>query len=297
MGAFCDYLSVTYHPEDHPCRRVAVFLAQCGAVLACEGLYRLGDGGTVKVGRMYGSQRVSASGAALAYMRSEGVFMDYLSILSECPHRVTLLDAARDYMQDAPPVIAELQRRYKGQSVNLTRKAVGWKVLLSERPSDGAATGTFYAGHDGSARVSAKVYDKQEEVRIKRGKVIPPTTRYEVRVKKDTGITLRDAAEPERLFWHYASPSLLPRPDGAPEWSPDWSQGWSAGPRPELLPAEVLARRVSNSSELSLLFEIADEMGPNGRQWLVRRFAELAGVEIKGSLSRGSVGAPEASTV
>jgi len=294
MSAFCDYLSVTYHPEDHPSSRVCLFLAEHGAELACEGLYRLGDGGTVKVGRMYGSQRVSASGAALEYLRGKGAYMDYLSILSEAPHRVTLLDAARDYPVDAPPVLAALQRRYKGSPVYLTRKGVGWKVLLSERPSDGAVTGTFYAGHDGSARVSAKVYDKQEEARIKRGKLLPPTTRYEVRVKKDTGITLRDAAEPERLFWHYASPSLLAAPDDVPPWSADWSQGWSAGPRPEFLPAELLARRVSSSPELDLLLSIADEMGPGGRVWLARRLMDRLGVSVSGSLSVRSEGLSEA---
>lgn len=294
MGVICDYLSVTYSFDSHPAHRAQMFLASIGAEVAGEGLYRLGDGGTVTVGVKYGTMRISASGAALAAMRTDGVFMDYLSLLSEHPHRVTLLDAALDQERDAPPVLKALQRRYKGRKVHLGRKGMEWTVLMSERPSDGAMTGTFYVGRKTSARVTAKVYDKQEEARVRHAKIIAPRLRYEVSVKKDYGATLRDAAEPERLFWHVASPALLQRPEGVEDWSPDWSQGWSAGPRPELLPAEVLSRRLSNSPELGLLASIADDMGPEGRVWLVRQLANHLGVSVDGPLRKASQVAPQA---
>lgn len=294
MGVLCDYLSVTYSVEDHPARRVELLLLSLGAEVAGEGLFRLGEGGTVTVGVKYGTMRVSASGAALAAMREAGGFMGFLSLLSEHPHRVTLLDAALDFEQDAAPVLKALQRRYKGRKVFLGRKGADWTVLMSERPSDGAMTGTFYVGRKTSARATAKVYDKQEEARARRVKITGPRLRYEVSVKKDYGATLRDAAEPDRLFWHVASPALLPAPDGIEEWSPDWSQGWSAGPRPELLPWDVLSRRLSNSPELDLLASLADDMGPNGRVELLRQLAGVLGVSIEGRVSPRSDGALQA---
>lgn len=291
---FCDYLSVTYSADFHPARQVSLFLLSLGAEVRRDGLYVLGDGGTVTVGLKYGSMRISASGAAIACMRESGGYMGFLALLSDCPHRVTLLDAAYDQDRDAVPVLKALQRRYKGKKVNLTRKGMEWTVLMSERPSDGAMTGTFYVGRKSAARVSAKVYDKQEEARVRRDKLIAPRLRYEVSVKKDYGATLRDAAEPTRLFWHVASPALLDRPAGVDDWTPDWSQGWSAGPRPDLLPAEVLSRRLSYSPELDLLSSIADDMGPEGRVWLLRQIAKHLGVDVQGSLSRAVQGAPQA---
>lgn len=285
---FCDWLDVTYHLERNPLGGLRSLLLSMGAEVVAEGVFRLGDG-TVLIGRKYGVLRVSASGASLAHMRLVGGYMDWLSCLSEWPHRITRLDAAMDVDRDGADVVDELRAAYPSGQVNLGRKALPVALLLAVRP-DGRETGSFYVGRRSRARATARVYDKRQERLDKRGQDGPPRTRYEVTVKQDYGATLRDAAEPERLFWHVASPALLDRPDDVPEWSADWSQGWRADPRPELLPAEVLSRRLGNSPEVELLLSIADEMGPNGRQWLVRRFAELAGVGIEGSLSR----APEA---
>lgn len=288
---FCDFLTVTYSPLDHPSAAVVRLLALVGAEPRGEGCYSVGERGTILVGPQKRTVWVSATGDALAHLRRCGAYMDFLAVLSDCPHNVTRLDAALDVGVDAPPILRALQRRYKGGKVCLTRKGMGWSTLLSERPSDGSPTGTFYVGHRSSARVTARVYDKQEEARARRGILMGPCTRYEVTVRKDYGATLRDAAEPERLFWRVASPSLLKRPDGVPDWSPEWSSRWTAPPaRADLLPAEVLGRRVSSSPEIDMLASIADEMGPNGRVWLVRQLAARLGVEVPCRLHRASQG-------
>ena len=289
---FCDWLDVTFHRDRNPVGSLASLLLSAGAEVVTDGVYRFGEG-TVHMGQRYGVLRVSASGGALAHMRVFGCFMDWLSVISEWPHRITRLDAALDVDRDGADVLDELRHTYPTGQVNLGRKALPVALLLAVRP-DGRETGSFYVGRRSRARATARVYDKRQERLDKRGRDGSPRTRYEVTVKQDYGATLRDAAEPERLFWHVASPALLERPADVPEWSPDWSQGWRADPRPDLLPAEVLGRRVTNSPELALLLDIADEMGPNGRLWLVRRFAELAGVSIEGSLSRVSEGSPVA---
>jgi hypothetical protein len=48
---------------------------------------------------------------------------------------------------------------------------------------------------------------------------------------------------------------------------------------------------LGRSAELDLLGEIADEMGPEGRVWLVRRLAKSLGVSVNGTLSRKLLGA------
>ena len=292
MSVICDWLDVTFHPGRTPVESLRGLLLIHGAEVVTEDVFRLGDG-TVHMGQRYGVFRVSASGGALAYLRLVGGFMDWLSVLSEWPHRITRLDVALDVDRDGADVLDELRSAYPSGQVNLRRKALPVALLLAVR-DDGRETGSFYVGRRSRARCTARVYDKRQERIDKVGQKGPPRTRYEVTVKQDYGVTLRDAAEPDRLFWHVASPALIECPDGMPEWSPDWSQGWKADPRSALLPADVLARRVTSSPELDLLEGIADKMGPHGRVWLLRRLAARFGVSVQGSLAASPVGSPEA---
>ena len=112
---------------------------------------------------------------------------------------------------------------------------------------------------------------------------------------KGGGISLRDACEPERLFWDGMPSQLLSRPPEVAPWSAADGVGWKAGAKVQRLPAEVLSRRLEESYELDVLARIADEMGPGGRVWLLRRIAEHMGVEVQGSLSMAPVRSPEAS--
>ena len=279
---FCDHLAVTFHRERNPLGSLRALLSDMGAVARDDRTYQLGEG-TVKLYVTYGVLYCSASGAALARMRESGGFMDWLSVISEWPHRITRLDAAHDVAVDGADVLDELRAQYPSGSVNLGRKSLRVKLELAIR-DDGRETGTFYVGHRSKARANARVYDKRQE-RLDRGyPCAGHRTRYEVTVKQDYGATLRDAAEPERIFWHVASPALLDTPPGVPHWTADWSQGWRSDPRPELSPVEVLERRVAASAELDLLASLADEVGPNGRILLARRILSQLGVESTGSL-------------
>lgn len=294
MGAICDYLNVTFDRNLNPASALEKLLLSMGADVRFDGLYRLGESGTVKLGVRYGVYCVSASGAALAHMRDVGGFMHWLSALGEFPHRITRLDAAVDFGEDGADVYDRLRGRYPSGFVNLGRKALQVKHITQIRP-DGRETGTFYVGHRSKARATARVYDKAWERLVNAGVVGPPRTRYEITVKQDYGATLRDAAEPDRLFWHVAAPALLDRPADMPDWCADWGTGWQAPSRPDLLPADILSRRVPVSPELGLLASIADEMGPGGRAWLVRQIAARLGVDITGTVSNALKAVPVAS--
>lgn len=291
----CDHLDVTHSPDDTPFAEVGLFLLSLGALVVDDGLYQLGEG-KVKLDRKPSHTRVSASGAALAHLRHAGevVWFEYLSLLGSRPHRVTRLDAALDVLCSEPAdVVHRLKRRYLS-GCRLGRKALPTTTIFECR-NDGRESGTWYAGRLTRARCTARVYDKSWERLKVAGVVMPPTVRYEVTVRRDYGATLRDAAQPRRLFWHVASPALLRAPAGVEPWESGWGGAWEFD-MVELLPAEVLRRKVETSSEIGALADLADQMGPHGRVLLARQLLQRLGVHAQGSLSRSSQGLSEVST-
>lgn len=266
---FADWLDVTCSPGDfETMRQVTTEVLQAADFRPTnEGEWRC-DRGNVQMHGKVRWGRVSASGQALAHLRAQGLFMRFLAALSGVPHRVTRLDAAMDTPEDGADVIQRYRERYRSGFVKLSHKPVRSSWLLANR-EDGRETGTFFIGHRKRVEVAAAVYDKAWERLTKAGESHDPWTRYEVRVRSGVGPTLRDAAEPERLFWHYASPALLDRPDGVPVWEPGWGEGWSYEP-PPVDHAALLRYRVETSPELASLIELADKLGAEGRTYLSR---------------------------
>ena len=90
--------------------------------------------------------------------------------------------------------------------------------------------------------------------------------------KRTLGATLKDVHSPAALFWHLASPSLLPLPKNAPSWHPADPDdvGWLPVATTELCVYSALKRRVETSPDLLALIELADRLGPEGRTALTR---------------------------
>jgi len=272
LEVFCDWLDVTAPPsEEYRIRsELGPLLSSVGEKVS-DDLYRLNNGSV----KLQGNSRwfkVGLSGQAVALLRFSGLWLDVLSLIGEGPHRVTRVDAAVDLPLDGADAISELQSSYPLGEVRLSQRPVAITELLSTR-SDGRKTGTWYAGHRGKSEITCRVYDKAQEALDKRGEVIPPRTRCELTVCKGASPTLRDAAEPSRLFWHYMAPAILRRPPGVPEWSSGWAEGWVMH-RSEFLPAQALKRRIEESPELSALIELADSIGPMGRSMALRLIRE-----------------------
>lgn len=271
LPIICDWLDVTFSPSEAPWPSVNRLLLDAGfdaeSADRSTFVYRLGRA-TVMFGPSRGALRASFSGSACAALRDHGTWSDLLSELSSVPHRVTRVDAALDLSVDGADLVDLMRKRYASGAVNLGRKAVQTSVVLSVRP-DGRETGTWYAGRLTKARYTARVYDKAWEALQKRGELLPPRARVEVTAKGgDSGATLRDAAEPAALFWHLASPALLDAPEGIPLWTPNRDLGWVA-PARHFDPAALLKRRVESSALLDALAVLADDLGPNGRDYLL----------------------------
>jgi hypothetical protein len=285
MTVICDWLDVTYSPDSHPRQELRLFLGALGYTCSDYSTSRevwthvdVSHGTLISQEKDGSFCRISASGGILHHLRSTGYLTDYLAMLHERPHRVTRLDAAHDVSRDASAVLSELKARYP-REVSLNRqRPIRCHFLMSAR-LDGLQSGTMYAGHRSKARVTGRVYDKALEAYEKRQEVLPPTTRYELTFK-DGIASLWDALRPSSIFWAHAG-NLIDLPDDAPAWEPSHDPGWTYK-RPEQLPAVRLARAVSDSSDLTMMLELADSLGVHGRNTLMHALAKRVGVEHSG---------------
>lgn len=240
----------------------------------CPGLYDIGligrQIGTLKFVRRGEVFVVSLSGTALMFLRANDCFSDFLWCFAERPHRVTHLDAAYDRREvEASPVILELYRRGIDRGFRLSqRKApVSCHFALNDA---GEETGTVYVGAK-NARVSLAVYDKRQE-QIVKGRPDPgPMVRYELRFRGGEDavpLTLRDAADPTALFWHYMPDDILTPTRGVtvPKWVKTDVAGYYLPPRIPRTDEEQFRRWAERIGMDGVA--IADRLGPHGRSLL-----------------------------
>jgi hypothetical protein len=288
-----DYLNTSHPLGSFPFVRDAVLpvLEEAGATPRTAELYDLGMGGTVKIAPAMRVGVVSLSGAALAHLRAQNLFGEYLAALGQEAHSVTIMHAALDRRADAPVHVQRLYRAAKRGQLKLSRKALDplrdIEHWIKPGLADGRDTGTVYLGAP-SARIRAAVYDKRDE-RLRAGAVDPgPLLRHELRTKK-VGATLRDAFDPTALFWHYMAPELLKRPTGVADWTPH-GQGYELPAMRQYTPQERMQRIIDNSLDLAALFDLATAIDPNPetalRQvfvWIRQRYARhLTGAAMLG---------------
>jgi hypothetical protein len=241
--------------------------------------WRSEEGGTIQAGMYYGRMlRVSLSGRALADLRGAAMFHEFLAIMADYPHRVTRLDAAADFEVDGADAIEALHSRYPRRHVRLGQRSQKMSTMLAPRDWDHRESGTIYVGHRRTSQITCRVYDKRKEVLDRTGEDPEQDwTRVEITVKGKsgdrTGPTLRDAVEPERLFWCYACPAIVKATESVSERVSGYTEGWSME-KVELLPAQVLKGRIEAFHTLDHMTRVADRMGPEGRRWLKSRLAE-----------------------
>lgn len=269
-----DYLSVTMSGESNMSvlDDLTPILGNLGVSSAIGGLYKLHTGGTLKTGPTRGSaHHVSASGGFLEALRAQGLWATYLSVLGDVPHRITRMDVAYDVLCDAPKHLLRFKRKVEAGKVSLTRKKLNlrteFKAIVS-RDQFGNESGTVYVGPKKTQTAGLRVYDKSKEQYDRHGYLLPSTLRWELVLGRKSRVSLRDAWEPDPVFWHYMK-DLLPCPAGVPEWRP-YGGELSLPARATLLPAVSMKRLVESSDAVSRLLHLADLSGPNGFDLLVR---------------------------
>lgn len=272
----CDWLDVTCSPVSSFYDALEDWALSIGASVSHTGgsstTFAYGEG-TLKLSTNFNVHRASASGSFLGALRLGGVYRDYLNILGSVGHKVTRLDAALDVHTDAPAVLSGLCAVYGG-SFSFGRKALRTKTIFERRISDNALSGTWYAGHLSSARVSCRVYDKQLE-RFNRGTMIPPLTRYEITFRKDYGCSLWDALMPDSIFYSHSSGLIAAPEKGYDGWSSRGLVPWVSEPVDTTLTIEKFAKALEYSVELPVLARKASAYGDSGKALVMHRFEAL----------------------
>lgn len=226
---FCDYLNVTLPADTHQAIKT-----QLDYLFELAGLSSYDDGVTHQLDGNSGAFKIkknsryitlSASGGILQHFRDLGLYNEYISILTEYPLKITRLDATADfYVSYAPDVIKTIKIAAMTSKIDLTRKALDPKKdvkVFMGLNEQGDETGTVYLGNRETHSVYAKVYDKGFERQSKGFSSAAQLIRVEFTLKADTGISLRDAHNPENVFYHYASRSLVTPPPHFTGWLPN----------------------------------------------------------------------------
>lgn len=293
--AVCDFLGLTFPRElsADVGEVLSLHLATAQAHSVCPGLWHLAPPvmtsadaaawlkkpGTVKVGAAGPVMTLGVSGVACLALRDTGVWPALLADLASFPHRVTRLDLNRDYVVDAPPLVAAaLDAGYAG-GLRLGRKSLAPTEVDQYLGLDarGVLSGACYLGKRGR-EIRCTVYDKRKE-REDRGFSDPgPLLRVELSLAKISA-SLRDALDPAPLFHHYSS-ALVPCPPEVPSWQAA-GEGYFLQPRKERDYWQAVQRGVDGiSRHLKDLAALADRMGAYGRRALLKLLADQIGVPM-----------------
>jgi hypothetical protein len=268
---FADYLNVTTPADNGDAVRSALvpllesvsiveetedalrLYALDGARLIPSGVFKFSKRGKVAV--------VSASGSALAALRVKDVLPEYVSLLSDFPHRVSMLHCTQDYHLSCPSAaVLSVKAAAVAGDLSLTRKRILPEHVRSllQVNAEGLETGTIYLGNRANADVWAKVYDKRQE-RLSRGFSDPgPIVRVEVAVQSDVGATLRDALNPADLFFHFAGRSLVDTPAKVCPWIAH-GDGFVLPRREDRTAVERMENILAFSYDIDRLIKVARE--------------------------------------
>jgi hypothetical protein len=219
-----------------------------------------------------GINYVSASGRALAAIRSRELLDTFLMCFSEVPHNVSRVDLAMDVPVYAPDLLPRVYQEAHAGRLRITRKSRPPKHTFGpvpyEAPSD-RVTGTVYLNNPRKSEIALRVYDKRAELLERTGEDISEArTRVELCLGK-VGASLRDVSQPLALFYHRVPAVLVSRPPGfIPEWVAA-SEPFHVD-RVEVLPYPRMKSIIATSADLGRILDLAAQCGPEGYRLAMR---------------------------
>jgi hypothetical protein len=219
---FSDWLSISYATSSSPTNEIFAFFSEFTTVIevyskTSESLYRI-TGGTLKIIHKDEYNNFSFSGSVLAGIRESGHYDDFLRLLASAPYNISRLDIAYDLPIAGSVSVQNIKRLYPDSKCSIASHFRNMQFILSNADvSNREMTGTVYfqtKKYNGT--IFLKVYDKAYEMKSKINgigicDVAPPTTRYELTVKR--GASLKDFDSPASCFWRFIPTELLKAPE------------------------------------------------------------------------------------
>lgn len=278
---FSDWLAISYAASSSPVSQVLGFLEGITSVHEKPSgrnktIYRVSDVGTLKVTHEDHYHNLSFSGGVLAALRRLPLHRDFLISIMGPPSNVTRLDVSIDLPVPGHTVLAGIDKRHPDGVIEVAGHPRQLQFITDA--ISGTPTGTVYCQHKGySGYVFIRVYDKAKEVLDRTGEKIPPTTRYEITVKK--GASLRDYTNPESLFWHYMPETILAKPKGkiiAP-WSPTERVDYDSKSMSNITDYEALRSLIQTSFSTSSIVDTAKSIN-GGPELVIREIKQMLGI-------------------
>lgn len=228
---FCDYFRFTTPSEhlDSTKQVLMPFLTALGCVEQ-SGYFRSPSGGTLTIKAHHQVISYQHTGGIMRDLRDLGYYHSYIAAISLLPaYRVTKVHVAVDVLLSGTMTVPWLYSRVVDGTCRLSRKFSLERDLKRymgfSRSIPGKETGTLYLGSTKAER-RLKLYDKAQERFDRLGMIIPDTSRYELELSDETGITIRDLANLTPVFYHFVSDAFLPRPEPSP---PPWLRSEAIG--------------------------------------------------------------------
>lgn len=227
---FCDYMRFTtpQGEKDAVMRVLEPYFAQLGLVDDYKCM-RSPSGGTVTLKDHYQVTSYQFTGSIIEELRYHGLYLQLLAELSTLPsYRLTRCHLTLDVQYPGWLYVPWFYSQCRAGQMQLSRKSVASKDMIQyfspSQFSPSHDTGTVYLGSRKAER-RLRVYDKQQERYVNRSLTITPTTRLEIELSDETGVTLRDLYEPTACFYHFIPSNAIRKPDDIPAWKPSESMG------------------------------------------------------------------------
>lgn len=273
---FSDWLSISHAISQSPQHEVLAFLGKLSKFDYIDNgrgveTY-LCESGSIRITVSKESINLSFSGAILSLVRASGTMNDFVMILASAPYNITRLDAAIDIPIAGQITLSQIRKLYPSGKAKISGR--DRQLMYVINPSENnTETGTVYfqtKSYKGYQRLRA--YDKANELFLKKGIEIPPTTRYELSVAR--GASLRDLIDPTNILFHYLPVELIRPPKGmvVQAWKPQQRVEYDESVTIYRTDYEELKRVIESHPALQNILERSSSV--NGGPELLMRFIQ-----------------------
>lgn len=287
LKTFADWLSISYPTSLSPHMELLSLFSTISPMSyvgmgSGKELYKMESGSTCFVTSKESYCNISISGSLLSQVRGSNKMRDLIDILGSAPHNITRLDIAYDTPMPGEQVISNIQRSFHTGFARVAGRDRQMNYNLSQIAKNRHTGTVYFQNGKYSGTILLRVYDKAWEQLQKLSLSVPPTTRYELTVRR--GASLRDFTHPDSIFWHFLPDGLLKRPSVVSSWSATERVDYDSFDGSLTTDYERLRFLIQNSPALVQLVEKASSV--NGGSMLLEREVRSLLSQYAGGMER-----------